>query len=121
MGNFGTYEAIKQYLCELDIAYARTLRGDNNQFLMPADFHAWMPSAHHTNPELMKYADDFLKEDLSAKRRYAYREPRLFYVWGHSYEFDRDNNWDVIEEFCKLMAGHEDIFYGTNTEVLLGK
>ena len=41
----------------------------------------------------------------------------LFYVWGHSYEFDRDNNWDVIEEFCKMIGGREDIWYATNAEV----
>jgi hypothetical protein len=76
-----------------------------------------MPSAHHNNPELMKYADDFLKEDLSAKRRYAYREPRLFYVWGHSYEFDRDNNWELIEEFCQKLANNDEIWYATNIEI----
>ena len=27
--------------------------------------------------------------------------------------------WDEMEEFCKLIAGKDDIFYGTNTEVLL--
>ena len=26
-----------------------------------------------------------------------------------------------LEEFFKLISGHEDIFYGTNTEVLLDK
>lgn len=41
----------------------------------------------------------------------------LFYVWGHSYEFDRDNNWYVIEEFCKMIGGREDIWYATNAEV----
>ena len=61
----------------------------------------------------MELAREFLAADDDT--------PRLFYVWGHSYEFDINNNWDVIEEFCKLMAGHEDIFYGTNTEVLLEK
>jgi peptidoglycan/xylan/chitin deacetylase (PgdA/CDA1 family) len=30
MGNFGSYEKIKNYLVELDIAYARTLGGDND-------------------------------------------------------------------------------------------
>ena len=33
MGNFCTYEMIKQYLIELDIAYSRTLGGDNNSFM----------------------------------------------------------------------------------------
>ena len=45
---------------------------------------------------------------------------KLMYVWGHSYEFDVNNNWDRIEEFCKMMSGKADIFYGTNRECLVG-
>ena len=30
-------------------------------------------------------------------------------------------NVKEFEEFCKMMSGHKDIFYGTNKEVLLGK
>jgi hypothetical protein len=45
--------------------------------------------------------------------------PQIFYIWGHSYEFDFAENWDEFEEFCKMMSGHDDIFYGTNKEVLL--
>ncbi len=47
-------------------------------------------------------------------------EPKILYLWGHSYEFDMDNvNFEMFEEFCKLISGKEDIFYGTNGEVLL--
>ena len=48
-------------------------------------------------------------------------EPKIFYVWGHTYEFDMDHNWDTIERFCSYIAGRDDIFYGTNGEVLLAK
>ena len=27
---------------------------------------------------------------------------RLFYVWGHSYEFANNDNWEIIEEFCDI-------------------
>ncbi len=48
-------------------------------------------------------------------------EPKIFYVWGHSYEFDEaDGKWDRFEEFCQLISGHSDIFYGTNKEIILG-
>ena len=36
---------------------------------------------------------------------------------GHSYEFDNDNNWDVIEKFGEKIGGHDDIWYATNIEV----
>ena len=47
-------------------------------------------------------------------------EQMLFYIWGHSYEFDVDNNWDRIEKLCQMLGGRDDIFYGTNSQCLLG-
>ena len=117
MGNFTTYEQIKQYLTQLDIAYARTLGGDNDEFLLPADFHAWMPSAHHKNPNIFAYIEKFLNLDFSKKTYHARRHPRLLYIWGHSYEFERDGNWERMEEICQRLANHEDIWYATNMEI----
>lgn len=117
MGNFGNYEQIRNYLSELDIAYARTLGGDNDNFMLPGDFHAWMPSAHHNNPKIMEYIDKFLAIDFSEKAYHAKRVPRLLYIWGHSYEFDRNNNWEHIEEICKRLAGNDEIWYATNIEI----
>lgn len=117
MGNFGAYEQIKNYLIELDIAYARTLGGDNNSFLLPQDFHAWMPTAHHNNPKIMEYVEEFLNLDISPKAYHAKRVPRLLYIWGHSYEFDRNDNWEHIEEICKKLANNDEIWYATNIEI----
>ncbi len=48
------------------------------------------------------------------------QEPKLFYIWGHSYELDMtESGWGRFEEFCAFISGKEDIFYGTNQEVLL--
>ncbi len=45
--------------------------------------------------------------------------PKVFYIWGHAYEFDiYPERWEVFEEFCKMMSNKSDIFYGTNIEVL---
>ena len=38
-------------------------------------------------------------------------------VWGHSYEFDRDDNWHIIEEFCKYASGRDGVWYATNIEI----
>ena len=47
-------------------------------------------------------------------------KPQLFYIWGHSYEMDAEYiRWEKFEEFCQMIARKEDIFYGTNSEVLL--
>ena len=40
------------------------------------------------------------------------------YVWGHSYEFNRDNSWDMIENFCKYIGGRDDIWYATNIQIV---
>lgn len=115
-GNFGNYQMVKQYLEELEIAYSRTLGGDNRSFELPNDFHAWMPSAHHNNPEIMEYIDEFLAIDLPSTG-HARRTPKLMYIWGHSYEFDRNNNWEHMEEICKKLSGNDNVWYATNIEI----
>lgn len=117
MGNFITYQEIKSYLKELDIAYARTLGGDNNSFLLPEDFHAWMPTAHHNNPQILEWIDEFLNLDLSEKVYHAKRTPALFYIWGHSFEFNNANNWELIEEICQKLSSSSEIWFATNIEI----
>ena len=110
------YATVRSYLADLGIVYSRTLGGDNNSFMMPSDFYAWMPTAHHNNPNLMEWADEFLAEDGHNKiitRRY----PRLFYLWGHSYEFDNNDNWELMEAFAEKMGGKDNIWYATNMEI----
>ena len=44
---------------------------------------------------------------------------QLFYLWGHAYEFDRDQNWDVIEEALKYIdANREGIWFASNGQIL---
>ncbi|MBE6590388.1 MAG: polysaccharide deacetylase [Ruminococcaceae bacterium] len=114
--NGSDYGGVRSYLSQLGIAYARALAGDNNSFMLPTDFYAWMPTAKHTNPALMEWTEEFLnikEEELPPPRKH----PRLFYVWGHSYEFDNDNNWGLIENFCARISGKEDTWYATNIEI----
>lgn len=45
--------------------------------------------------------------------------PKVFYIWGHSYEFDiYPERWEQFEEFCKMISNRSDVFYGTNKETL---
>lgn len=56
-------------------------------------------------------------------RRFAEMQPdrpQIFYIWGHTYEPDYDTSyWARIEEFFAFIADRDDIYYGTNREVLL--
>ena len=36
---------------------------------------------------------------------------------GHSYSFNDNDNWDVIERFCEYMGGRDDVWYATNIEI----
>ena len=107
----GSYsEEIKAMLPSLGIEYGRVVDVSGN-FNMPRDFLEWKATCRHCDPNLLKYADDFLE---LCKKQYLY----MFYVWGHSYEFPRDNNWEVIEEFCEKLGNRSDIWYATNIEIV---
>ena len=114
--NGTTYDTVKGYLTDLGIAYARTLGGDNNSFDLPTDWHAWMPTAHHENPKLMEYIDQFVSLDMN-KIYSADRFCKLFYLWGHAFEFDRNDNWDRLEMICEKLSGKEEIWYASNIEI----
>lgn len=110
------YDSVKRYLKELDIAYARTLGGDNNQFLLPTDWYAWMPTVRNLNPRLMNFVDEFL--DIDVNNLYnSVRYPRLFFMWGHASEFDQDNGWELLDNVCKKLTSKTDIWYATNIEI----
>ena len=117
MGNFITYDEIKTYLSELDIAYSRTVDGTNESFMLPEDFYNWVPTAHHNDPKIWEYIDTFLSWDISEGAYHARRVPRLLYIWGHSYEFDRDDNWDHAEAICERLSGKDELWYATNIEI----
>ena len=107
---YGTFsDQVVEILKNCGIRYSRTVVS-TEKFDMPSDWLRLPATCHHKNPRLMELADQFLADD-------RYPAPRLFYLWGHSYEFDMDNNWHVIEQFAHKMSGHEDVFYGTNMEI----
>ena len=111
-----SYETIRQILQNLGIAYARSLGGDNDRFLLPEDWYNLIPTAHHNNPQVLEFAEKFA--GIEADKLYsAGRYPRLFYLWGHSYEFDNNDNWDRIEAILQILAGREDTWYPTNIQL----
>lgn len=100
---------IKQMLPALGIEYARVVQ-TTGSFGMPEDWHEWKPTCHH-NDRLMERAEAFV---ALHKTQYLY----LMFVWGHSYEFDHDGNWELIEQFCELVGGRDNIWYATNIQIV---
>ncbi len=102
-------DSVVEIMRACGIAYSRTTRSSED-FEMPSDWLSLSPTCRHASPRLMELAEKFISAPANAK-------PKLFYLWGHSYEFEQQNNWHVIEEFCKYMGGRDDIWYVTGIEI----
>ena len=110
-----TYREVTDYLSKLDIAYAR-MAGSSKDFELPEDWLGWMPTAHHDDPEIFNLIDRFVNLDLD-QMYCSTRSPKVFYLWGHSFEFEGKNNWDRLEKICSELSGKEDVWYATNMEI----
>ncbi|MBO4845246.1 MAG: polysaccharide deacetylase family protein [Lachnospiraceae bacterium] len=106
---FGSYTPeLISALKAVGIKYSRTVNATAG-FFPPGDFYEWHPTCHHYD-NLIELGKRFLEVP-------DYIELPLMYVWGHSFEFGRANDWTVIEEFTELVCGKEDIWYATNMEI----
>ena len=97
------------------IKYARTIDTTKSFDLYP-DLYQYKGTVHHHAEwnKMLELGKDFLELKTDT--------PKVFYIWGHAYEFDiYPERWEIFEEFCKMMSGKDDIFYGTNLEVLTGE
>ena len=110
---FGAYDDNVRTLLRLAGYHgARTVKSTHG-FAIPEDFLVWDPTCHHDDPNLMKLIEDFCEGK-------AFRfGPSLFYLWGHAYEFDQKDHWDVIERFLKYVQAFKDrIWFATNGEIM---
>ena len=95
-----------------DIKYCRTVISSHD-FEIQKNLHEFRPSVYHHGEwdKLFELGEEFLNLKTDEKK--------VFYVWGHAYEFDIHNSWDRFEEFLKMMSQSKDIIYCTNKEALL--
>ncbi len=111
---FGAYdEVVLKALEAAGIAYARTIDA-THKLEIPQNFLIWNPTCHHDDEKIFELADEFLSDEFGSS---LITPSKLFYVWGHSYEFDQCDNWGHMEEFISKMAGHDDVWYATNGEI----
>ena len=94
------------------VRYSRTIT-TTGSFDLQDNLYRFNPTAFHLDfDELMRLGTSFI--ELKPET------PKIFYIWGHSYEMDYGADyWVKLEEFFKLISNKDDIFYGTNKEVLL--
>ncbi len=96
------------------VRYARDFYSSHS-FDLQENLLLFKPTVYWGEACLFELAEQF----LSLKTE----EPKMFYIWGHTYEADIEGviDWEQFESLCKLISGKEDIFYGTNKQVLLEK
>ena len=114
-----TNDFVIEAITGLGIEYARTV-GDTYNYGMPTDFLKWQPTIHlfgKTNyipndtandrrelGQFYQLTTDFLKANSLA----------LFYVWGHSWEYEGPGNkWAEVEKFFKMISQNPEIYYTT--------
>jgi len=95
------------------VKYARTITTTKSFDVWENNFRYQGTVYHHDEwDEMLRLGEEFLSLKTD--------KPAVFYIWGHAYEFDiYPERWGQFEEFLQMMSGKEDIFYGTNKEVLL--
>ena len=111
--SFGAFDDnIINILKECGIKYARTTISSHN-FDLPENWLALKPTCHHADSKLFDLVEKFLNYEQPDWKK----QPQMFYLWGHSYEFEDNRNWEVLEEFCQRIGNKEDIWYATNIEI----
>ncbi len=101
-------ERVSAILKAAGIKYVRPTRKSDQPFALPGNFMDWGVTCHH-NADLKLLWKEFID--------YKRNTDKIFYLWGHSYEFDGNDNWEHIEEFCELASQSKNIWFATNMEV----
>lgn len=95
------------------VKYARNIQVTDS-FDPQTDLFRYHPTLHHVSnaPRRAKRTRDFIEMETD--------KPQVLYIWGHSYELDLEpDRWAKLEELFAYLGNRDDIFYGTNKEVLL--
>lgn len=111
----GYNDEIVEMLKMAGVSYSRTTE-PSYSFDIPKDFLRLKPTCHHGDKKLYELSDKFFK--TSPSDEFKNREGRLFIVWGHSYEFDDNNNWEIIENLGKRAKECADLWNATLGEVV---
>ena len=93
--------------CGVD--YARTIMSSGN-FALQDDLYLFRPTTSlvKNKEATMALAKEFLSLESDTLK--------IFYVWGHSYELDINDDWQFFREFCEMISGKNDVLYCTNKE-----
>lgn len=105
----GYSDSVTAAVRSMGILYARTTE-NSGAYKLPTDFMRWNPTCHYKNAP--KYADGFLNS-ISGWLGY----PRLFYIWGHSHELEKNGDWKMWEELCERVGKNSAVWYADNYSI----
>ena len=95
------------------IKFARTIRSTYS--------FAPQKNLYRFDPTVYQHGDGIKKVRELAQRLFEsdFEEPQLLYIWGHSYEQDIHDDWAELEELLGFISNRSDVFYGTNSQVVI--
>jgi len=91
---------IAELLSNTGLTNARTVV-DSHTFNLPDTFLLWHPTCHDSK------ALDLINEYLELNDNNL----SVFYIWGHSWEFNDAKRWSDFSKFCEKIGNREDIWY----------
>lgn len=105
-------EEAMQIIENCELHYARTTNSTYD-FKIPTNKLEFNPTC--------KFNDDKLEDlvDLFINTKSNINEPMLFTIWGHSWELDASSkDWNWFEKILIKLSNLDDVFYGSNAQVL---
>lgn len=103
-----TDKTIEIILDKTDIRFARGTT-PTYDYALPTQFMKWMPTCGISDARVLDLAYDYIN--------YEADDDSLFYVWGHSFELDAYDSYDIFESLVRMMKANEgEIVLVTNTE-----
>ncbi|HEX8551706.1 MAG TPA: polysaccharide deacetylase family protein [Abditibacteriaceae bacterium] len=108
---FGNYDTrVIEVLRTLGVVYSRTCENKAQPFPV-AEPLAW-PATMHQYDESQGTVPERFSKMLENPH-----ESGVFFVWGHTYEFDGRDDWDALDRLFLPLCGHDDVWYCTNIEL----
>jgi len=112
---FGTYnDDVIRVAKDLGIAYSRGVHSHYG-FGIPSKWLEMPATCHQEYDKIFDLAEKFINSKTTADWRGA--NGWLFYIWGHSFEYRTEEDWERMEKLCALLSNREEIWYATNIEI----
>ncbi len=108
-------DRVISFLKKYGVVYARTTEATHG-FDPPADFLKWHPTIHDHDPKALELVDECIRSRKAGLK--------VFYSWGHAYEFDKPDanfsdgqRWEDFEKLLKKVSGSKKFWCVSNIEV----